>query len=1121
MTLALHVVAGAVALAAGFAALAARKGGPAHRRAGRLFALAMLAMSLSGVAIAAVAGVAPAVNVPAGLATAYLVTTAFTTVLERTARLRRLDRFAMCVATVVGIACLWLALTTAAGGGSNRGFAFPLLGFGIVTALGAVGDRRMLRLERGPGVAAAARLPRHLWRMSVALFIAAGSFFLGQADELPQSLRRPLLLAVPVALPLLAMAYWLWRTRRAETLPVPVRAEGPGWLERMGRGRVSLDEDDFSDEIAAHLAIATSDRIAAGLDPAAAREASIREFGNLALTTETARGVWTPRWLSVLQDLAADVRQARRGLARHPAFSLTVVGVLSLGIALNATVFSMLKSMALTPLAGVARSSALTAVYAETDAGRSLRLSYREYRQLRDRHTAFSSLLGYRLANVTVGRGRSARQLSAELVSGNYFQALGVAAQAGRTLLPSDEVAPGRHPIVVVSDGYWRGELNADPDAVGRTIVVNNNALTVVGVAEPGFHGTIVSYDVELFIPVMTAPQLGITFGTPPGTPPSDVLAHPAADVLYALGHLRPGRTRASAAAETDALWRDLAAQRPAGDSVVGLRVVPFWRLPGTAQSVMLPMLAVLTAMGLLVLLIACANIAGLVIVRAISRRGEIAMRLALGAGRARIVRLLLVENLLLAVPGAVLGVLLSGQALAWLVGQAEVMAVPQRLFLNVQTDALVVAFSVAAACGSALTFGFLPALRSSRLDFMATLHDESPRGSSRSRVRATLVVAQVAVSLLLLVGAGLVSRSLDAARLADPGFDARQVSTVTLDVKANAYTEARGRAFYRDLLASLRAAPGIESATMAQYTPMAFLETRRSPVVVDDGHPSETQDLSLLTNTTGPDYFHALRIPLRAGREFTDEDGPQSAPVAVVNVTLAERFWGSAANAIGKRLRVADGEWRTVVGVAADVKYLTINEGPRPYVYLPFLQDYRTSMIVHVRGEAPLSHLVDVTRDAVADLDADLPVLAVSSLERETRGSLIIFQLMALMLFVFGAAGLLLAGLGTYGLVAYTVRQSTHEIGIRLALGASRASVVRAVVGRGLRLSAIGVVLGTAAALGASRLLSGFLYGITATDAVSFAQALAIVGAGVALATALPASRAARMNPLVALRRQ
>lgn len=885
--------------------------------------------------------------------------------------------------------------------------------------------------------------------------------------------------------------------------------------------RWRLDEEDFKEEIRAHLEMVEHERVADGVHPDEAHHAALREFGNVTLTTEAARRVWTPAWLESLHNLAKDARYAVRSLAKNPAFALTVVAVLTIGIGINAAAFTMLKAIALSPIAGVERAARLRLIFGETGAGRAVRVSYPDYQYLRDRDTAFTALFGTEEASVNLGRGRAARPIWAELVTGNYFQVLGVRAQLGRTLLPSDEVAPGRHPVVVLSDGLWRREFSADPSIVGKAVEINNQKLTVVGVADPTFHGTTVVYDVEAYIPMMMGPQLGFTFGSQQTTP-SGILSDRRAAFFYPQGYLRPGTSLADAAARTDALWSELSRERPMGDVVDRLRVVPFWQRPNGAPVIMLPTLTVVIAMGLLVLLIACANIAGLVLVRGVSRRGEIAMRLALGATRRRVVRLLVVENVVLALPGALFGVLLATRGIPVLVRAAERLAAPERVFFNVSVDALVIAFAGIVAFASALVFGLVPAFQSTRLDLVSVINeDSSPRGAARGRFRAGLVVAQVAVSLLLLVGAGLVSRSLEAARRAYPGFDASHVSKVAVDVRQNAYDDSRGRVFYRKFLDAARTGPGVEAATLAAYAPLGFLDTPSRRVVIDGYEPRRAEDLSFMFNVVGPDYFRALRITVIAGRGFEDRDDEQGEPVAVVNHTFAKRFWGSAGEALGKRIRANADVWRTVIGVAADVKYSRVNEPPRPYVYLPFFQSYRSSMILHTRGGVSADVLVDQARAQVTALDPDLPIISARPLADDINGALILFTLAAKMLALFGMAGIALAALGTYGLVSYVVRQSTHEIGIRLALGASGGSIVRRFLARGLTLGAIGAGLGVVAALGVTRLLGSLLYGVRTTDPGAFGTALAVVLGGVALATVVPAWRASRTSPLRALRHQ
>jgi predicted permease len=791
--------------------------------------------------------------------------------------------------------------------------------------------------------------------------------------------------------------------------------------------------------------------------------------------------------------------------------------VLALGIGLNATVFTRFKGHALKPLPGVEGSARLGVVMAKTSAGRQLPLSYPDYEYLRDHDRAFTGLVGSSLSLFSLGLGNRGERIWGEFVTGNYFQVFGVRAPLGRTLQPSDEVAPGKHPVVVISDGLWRRAFGSDPAIIGKTIHLNASAMTIVGVAAPAFHGAVVSMDTEVFIPVMMVQQLG-SFNQ---TPPPDQLRNRKSPFLFVFGRLAPGTSLATASAHTAVLSTQLAEDAPLQDFSQRLMVVPIWRSPYGAQTYMLPAVLMLGVMGALLLLIVCANVAGLVLVRGVSRRGEIALRLAIGASRARILRLLLIENLVLAIPGAALGLLLTWRALPVLWAGAAGGA-PGRMYLDLSVDGLVVGFAVVTSCVSALLVGFMPALRSSRIDLLAVMKDDlSPRSAARGRFRAALVVAQVAVSLLLLVGAGLVTRSLEAARHADAGFNSDDVISVTVDLKPNGYDESRGRLFYEQLLDAVGADEGIEVASLAMTYPLTLLDGMANKVVVEGYEQRRDEDLTFLSNVVAPEYFRTLRIALVTGREFTRRDDASGQQVVIVNNTLARRFWESAPNAIGKRLRVSGGDWRTVIGVAQDVKYARLNEEPRPYVYLPFLQAYRSNMILHSRGAAGPVTLLEQARAHIQALDPNLPILGAQSLRDQTGAALGTYEMTARTLFIFGIAAMALAALGIYGLVSYTVKQSTHEIGIRMALGARRIDIVRRYLGRGLRLGVIGAILGIAAALATTRLLATLLYGVSATDVVSFAAASSLVLSIVLAASLIPAWRAALTNPSTGLRHQ
>lgn len=874
------------------------------------------------------------------------------------------------------------------------------------------------------------------------------------------------------------------------------------WLLRRRTIERELDE-----EIQGHLAMAARDRMESGADPEEARLAAMKEFGNVLRTTEVTRGVWRSRWIAAVIDLWQDVRFGVRMIVKNPGFSLVVVGVLTLGIGGNAVVFSVFKGLALEPLPGVRDSGSLAVVVSRGNGGRVMSVSYPDYKYFRDHNESFTDLVASNMLQFSLGLGANGERVGGEMVSGNYFQALGVHAQLGRTLLPSDDVTPGKHPLVVISDGLWRRSFGADPAIIGRIVQVNARPYTVVGVLEPAFQGCVVSLVVDLFVPMAMQAEL---------TPPNR-LDNRGMRMLIVFGHLRPGVTLAQASARLDVQSAQLDANEPVANMTYRSRAIPIWQSPFGAQTYLLPVVALLGGMGVLLLLVVCANVANLVMVRGAGRRGEVAVRIALGASRARILRLLFVENLVLAVPGALLGVALAWVLLPFLASGAAAAA-PLRVSLNASTDLPVVAFSLALACASALVFGFVPALRTSRVELSTVMKDESARGAVRGRLRSALVVAQVAVSLVLLVGAGLVMRSFSAARLADGGFDAHNVSSVGIDLQPSGYDGTSGRTFITKLFDAIGAAPDVESVSLSAYQPLQLVDSSVRRVLIEDYEPRADEDISFLYNIVSPGYFHTLRIPLVAGREFDRRDDEQATPVAIVNDTLARRMWRTPEGAIGKRLKSGAG-WMTIVGVASDIKYARLTETPRPYFYMPFLQAYTSSVSLHVRTASASTDVLDLVRRQLHAADPNLPILSSKMLAEQTRLALSPYEMAAGTLVMFGVMTMLLSALGIYGLVAYTVQQSTQEIGVRIAIGASRTDVIRQFLGRGLLLAGLGTVFGLVLALAVTRLLTAALYGVSAMDTVSFAGATAIVATIALAASFVPAWRASRMDPISALR--
>ena len=712
----------------------------------------------------------------------------------------------------------------------------------------------------------------------------------------------------------------------------------------------------------------------------------------------------------------------------------------------------------------------------------------------------------------SVGRGVDAQRVIAELVVGNYFETLGVGAQLGRTLLPSDDVAPGQHPVAVISDSLWRRSFAADPAILGKTIYLNGQPLTVVGVAAPEFNGTIVSMGIDVFAPIMMQPQV-----SPPE--PARLARRVHADhdgpPQAECDDSRPQRAEAAVfAAQLDA-------EHPISNYARRLEVVPIWKSPFGAQTYWLPAIAVLGGMGLLILLVVCANVANLVLVRGVSRRGELGVRLAMGASRSRLLRLLFVENMVLALPGALGGVVLASLILPYIATGAA-SAAPSRVYLDISVDGYVLTFAVALSCACAIAFGFVPALRASRVELSSVLHDISPRMASRGRLRSMLVVSQIAISLVLLVAAGLVLRSYAAAQHATGGFESANVTSIAIDLKTAGYDDTRGPVAITRLLDTFAAEPAFEHAALATNVPMSLVDSGPRATNVEGYAPRSDEDMLFLYNIVSPQYFQTLRIPMLAGRDFTRTDDANGQPA----VDCQRDAWRTAS---GRRrttrsasaCAAAPSEWRTVIGVARDVKYARLSEAPRPFVYYPILQNYAPGFVIHARTGGDLNYAMRRVRDHVQALDPTIPITLSRTLTEQTRVALSVYELAAGALTMFGVMTIVLAAIGIYGLVAYTVQQSTQEIGIRMAIGANRMDVLWDFLRRGAMLAGIGAVIGLVLAAAASGAIRSLLYGVGARDAIAFGGGTLVVMSIAILASMVPAWRASKIDPLRALRHQ
>ena len=878
------------------------------------------------------------------------------------------------------------------------------------------------------------------------------------------------------------------------------------WRERLARWR--RRDEDLVDEIASHLAMAAQDRVARGEAPDAARAAARREFGNVTRVREQTRLSWRGAWLDRLGSVLADVRYGARLLRGSPAFSLTVILVLGLGISANMVTFGLMTALTVRPLAGVADAGRLQFVGARMHGGaQTVPASYPDYQYVRDNDQSHVALAASAIQPLAADHGAEVERVWAEFVSGNYFDVLGVGAQRGRVLRPGDAIAPGQHPVAVLSAGYWRRMHGAAPDVVGRSLRLNGRVFTIVGIAADGFRGSVVGVSSDLFVPVVMGPSM-LGFGD---------LEDPDERWLQVFGFPKPGVTLAEAQAEAEVLSTRLATERrDEGDSRRAF-VVPLPQWPYGAQSYLLPGVSVLEAMSVLLMVAVCANVMGLVLVRGLARGSELATRLALGATRGRVRRLLLIENLLLAAPAVGIGLFLPRVAEPFLGGAAANLPFP--LAFNFDGPLMTV-FAIGVAVASTLVFGVAPGVRASRVDVIAVMKAGAvPRGPRAGLLRAGLVIVQVAAALLLLVGTSLVLRTLDAAQRTDPGFAARGVSWAAIDVRPAGYAAASARGFYARLVDALRRDEAIAAASVTELLPLTLIEWQSGGFVPEGVTRTPETDFGAAYNVVGAGYFDVMGIALAAGREFTERDTAAAPSVVFVNETFARRFWGSAADAVGRRID-DNGTWRTIVGVARDSKYVRLDEGRRSYVYSPASQRDELGLIVVVRGRAAHAAVLQRVRAIVHQIDPRAPVLDEGALADQLRVAVSIYDTIARILTAIGLIAVGLAALGVYGIVAYRARQSAHEIGIRTAIGATRADVVRLVLRQGLMLSGAGIALGVVVSIGAAGAMSSVLYGVSAVDAVSFVAAALLLLVVVLMASVPPAWRAACASPVTALRR-
>ena len=813
-----------------------------------------------------------------------------------------------------------------------------------------------------------------------------------------------------------------------------------------------------------------------------------------------------------------DLRYAVRMLGKSPVFTAIAVLVITLGTGAVTTIFSMANAIALRPLPGVSNVDDLVEVH-RSRPGAAIDgndwVSYPLYRYLRDGAASrrIADVAAWSMMPLTITTSDESIAAQGTMATGNYFTVLGVRPALGRFFAPGD-TTPGAHPVVVVSHGFWMNRLGGDSSVIGRTVRVNSYAFTVIGVAPPKFGGVFALLRTDAWVPMAMMPQFGRG---------NDLLTDVRPGWLQLFARVRSGVSQDVAQRDLAQLTAQWVAEgnEPADHPDrrnTSAQLASLTGLPYDMHGRVIGFMALMLGASGLVLLIASLNVAAMLLARAVARRRETAVRLALGATRGRLVRQLLTESLLLYALGAVGGVFVAYYTTPLLARLPLPMNLP--LALDFSPDARVLVFTLVVSLVTGVAFGLAPALQSARVDINARLRNDSAgSGSRRSAAQNTLIAGQMAVSLLLLVAAGLFLRALDRGHRVDLGFDTSNVAVSDLFLGAARYDDVRTRQFYRALKDELAQAPGVVAVTYAQDVPLG---TYNSVALRIDGSavpPTNESGTRVSFSEADAGYFEVLRMPIVEGRGFTDADNERSLRVAVINQEFARRFWPTG-DAVGRTFTRGK-ETITVVGVAHDAKYSSLRETLQPFVYFPMAQAAQPSgnAELFVRTSGDPTRVAPAIRAAVRQLDPLLPTPAVTTLSSVTSGVLAPQRMAALVTAVLGAAGLLLAAVGLYGIVAYLVGQRTREIGVRMALGASQRDVLRLVVVDGMRPVAIGMAIGLLLAVGVTRLLMSFLLGVSPLDTVTFVAGAALLTTVALLASWLPARRAAATDPVRALR--
>jgi len=790
---------------------------------------------------------------------------------------------------------------------------------------------------------------------------------------------------------------------------------------------------------------------------------------------------------------------------KSPGFLAIAVLSIALGTSATTTVFSWIQALLLNPLPGVEQGSRLVTLET-TVAGDYIDTSYPDYRDYRDRTKLLSGVAAFKDARISMSDGRQSRWVATEIVSGNFFDVLGVKPRLGRFFSPEEQKEiPDANAVAVISSRLWESWFHADPFLIGKTIKFNGYPFSIVGIASPEFKGSIVGAGFDVWLPVMMLKELsdGNWLNTRPARP------------LHVMGRLGPNVDLPAANREIKGIARQLEQEDPKANRGISAELLPISKAPYGAQSILRTLLGVLMGIAVAVLLIVCSNMANLLLIRAVTREKEISTRLALGASRRRIVSQLLSESLMLSLLGTAGGILLTlvlKDSLRFLIPLTD-----KPIALSSSIDGTVLAFSISVAIVVAILFGLTPALKATRVNLSETLNQGGRGGSSgKSRIRAAFVVSSVAFGLVATIGAGLFLQSFRNAKRTNIGFDPDQVLLVGLDLSQNRLTPEQGIVFYHRLREEVKTLPGVRAVSYANDVPLGFGNGSWDEIAVDGYQPQPGESMKVYRNIIAPGYFDVMRIPILQGRDFTDADDGKS-NVMIVNETFVKRYFNNSI-ALGRVVRV----WNqpvTVVGVVKDLKYRSLEEQPQPYMYYSLRESYRQGMALEVKTSGDPQGLLPLIERKIKDIDPNISLFLSMSLDEYVEASFYSQKLAAVLLSILGGVGLLLAVLGVYGVTSYSVNQQTREFGIRMALGAPRSHVIGLVMRQGLVLAAAGIGLGLVIALALAKVASSLLFSITGTDVVTLVAACGILSLAVLLACFFPSRKATKIDPLLALR--